>query len=333
VEGRRRALNRNVKVAAPDNKPVTLRVSVFTPTFNRAGKLHRVFDSLLAQTCPHSWFEWVIVDDGSNDDTDKVVKNFVSRADFPIIYRYQQNQGKHIAHNRALELAQGEFFLKCDSDDAFDSTAINYFIDTWSSLSETTRRGCSGITVRCRNQYGRIVTPKIRGAPIIANNSERVILLGITGDLWGIVRTEVAREFPFPEWFSGSHYPELIQWNKLGRKYKELFTNEVLYTIFYDANNSITRSELANNSFRLADKGLRECADYLNNDLRLFWRRPLFFIKRALMFNYFQSYIGGRELARDQFLTQRASWWCLLFRPLNPLARLLLTRRLAKRVS
>ena len=84
------------------------RVTVFTPTFNRAGVLHRVYDSLTAQTFRD--FAWLIVDDGSADDTRSVVEQFVEKAPFPIEYVYQENQGKHIATNNAVAMTDTELF-------------------------------------------------------------------------------------------------------------------------------------------------------------------------------------------------------------------------------
>jgi glycosyltransferase involved in cell wall biosynthesis len=327
VEGRRRALNRNVKVTTTDNKPVSLRVSVFTPTFNRAGKLHRVFDSLLAQTCPHSWFEWIVIDDGSIDDTGRVVDDFRARADFDLVYRYQPNRGKHIAHNRALELARGEFFLVCDSADAFDANAIEYFLTRWEGLDVALCNRLYGINVRSRDQTGRTRTPAMPRSPMISNNAEAVIVHGQTGDAWGIARTEVMREFPFPESHQGSHYPETIIWNKLGWKYEALYTNDVLHTTFYDTSDSITRSELAQDKTKLAHKILRESAANIEGDFRLFWRAPFFFVKKALLYNHFRKALRSASLAEDQKLNGWGRLWCFLFRPLNPFLDRFIERR------
>ena len=69
--------------------------TVFTPTFNRAHTLHRVYNSLCAQT--FSDFEWVVVDDGSEDDTERLIAKWKKEADFPVLYKKQKNRGKHMA--------------------------------------------------------------------------------------------------------------------------------------------------------------------------------------------------------------------------------------------
>lgn len=82
-------------------------LTVFTPTYNRAATLARVYESLQRQTFRD--FEWLIVDDGSEDETAELVERWRSTCSFPIRYLWQPNQGKHVAFNRGVELAQGEY--------------------------------------------------------------------------------------------------------------------------------------------------------------------------------------------------------------------------------
>ena len=90
-------------------------ITVFTPTYNRANYLGRLYQSLLGQTDQD--FEWLIVDDGSNDGTKDLVEQFQREKQLKIDYYFQENKGKHIAVNRALDLAKGKWFVTIDSDD------------------------------------------------------------------------------------------------------------------------------------------------------------------------------------------------------------------------
>src|SRR5580658_2083591 len=90
--------------------------TVFTATYNRAHTIKRVFDSLCAQTLRD--FEWLVIDDGSTDNTSELIANWAKIAHFPIRYFRQDHSGKHIAHNLAAREARGQFFLVFDSDDA-----------------------------------------------------------------------------------------------------------------------------------------------------------------------------------------------------------------------
>ena len=99
------------------------KFSVFTPVFNRGGLLSRVYDSLQKQTFKE--FEWIIVNDGSTDDSDTVIKKIIENAVFPSTYIYlEHNSGKHIAQNRAVDVAKGEMFVPLDSDDYIIAEAL-----------------------------------------------------------------------------------------------------------------------------------------------------------------------------------------------------------------
>src|SRR5688572_23550113 len=103
--------------------------TVFTPTHNRAHTLQRVYDSLRGQTFRD--FEWLIVDDGSKDGTDRLAAAWARSADFEIRYRRQPNRGKHVAFNAGVRDARGELFLPLDSDDACVPRALERFIHHW----------------------------------------------------------------------------------------------------------------------------------------------------------------------------------------------------------
>ena len=90
-------------------------ISVFTATYNRANELKELYKSLQNQT--YKDFEWIIVDDGSTDDTKKVVEGFIKNDDMKIVYKYKKNGGKMSAHNMGVDIASGDIFWSIDSDD------------------------------------------------------------------------------------------------------------------------------------------------------------------------------------------------------------------------
>ena len=113
--------------------------TVFTPTHDRAHTLVRVFSSLKAQTFRS--FEWVIVDDGSTDKTETLVRSWISAVDFSISYHRQPQGGKHRATNRGVALAKGALFLTLDSDDACVPTALERLYHHWSQIPADDRAG------------------------------------------------------------------------------------------------------------------------------------------------------------------------------------------------
>lgn len=120
--------------------------SVFTPVYNRGGELERVYNSLLRQT--YNNFERIIVNDGSTDNTDAVIKQIIERADIPIKYiMFEQNSGKHVAQNRAVDAARGEFFVPLDSDDYVIPETLEFFRKAWNSIPNSERAEYCGVGV------------------------------------------------------------------------------------------------------------------------------------------------------------------------------------------
>src|SRR5690625_3098140 len=164
-------------------------ITVFTPTWNRAHLLPRVFDSLMKQSVRNC--EWLVYDDGSTDQTGILVEHLSSRADCPVRYVRSNNRGKVAAVNAGADIAQGELFLILDSDDAAAFNAMERFAQVWRAV------GRSGL----RNKYMGISSLKVdlngdligddysqlegRDASYIDRTSLR-----IRGGKWEILRTD-----------------------------------------------------------------------------------------------------------------------------------------------
>ncbi len=106
--------------------------SVFAPTYNRAHTLPRLYSSLCEQTFKD--FEWIIVDDGSTDETAEVVKPWLKAAPFRVRYFWKPNGGKHTAINRGVQEAVGRFLAISDSDDWYVPQALDRFIHHWNEI-------------------------------------------------------------------------------------------------------------------------------------------------------------------------------------------------------
>jgi hypothetical protein len=200
--------------------------TVFTPTFNRAGTLGRVRDSLERQTFRD--FEWLIVDDGSVDGTRELVAGWTAQAGFPIRYQWQENAGKHVAFNRGVALAQGELFLPLDSDDECVPHALEAFRRHWLAIPEAERGRFSAVTALCADPDGRVVGERFPRDVIDADSREAVLAWGIRGEKWGFHRTAVLREFPFPEPPGTRFVSEGVVWLRIAGRYRTRFVNEAL---------------------------------------------------------------------------------------------------------
>ena len=118
-------------------------LTVFTPTFNRAHTLPRAYASLQRQTSRD--FAWLVIDDGSTDGTGALIALWKTSADFRIDYVYQENRGKHAAHNRAVAYAASALLMIMDSDDELLPDAVLRITEEWKGMSEEERGRIAGI--------------------------------------------------------------------------------------------------------------------------------------------------------------------------------------------
>lgn len=199
-----------------------MRFTVLTATYNRAYSLPRVYESLCAQTF-HD-FEWVIVDDGSTDGTAELVSSWKSSF-FPIRYFWKPNAGKHTAINLGVLKANGELTLILDSDDHCLPVALERFDYHWRQIPDPDR--FANLCCLCARPDGSIVgKPYPADCVDVFSFGDQVHFRSGSGERWGINRTDVLREFPYPE---GERYvPEGLVWNRMSRKYAARFVNEAL---------------------------------------------------------------------------------------------------------
>ncbi len=203
-------------------------ITVFTPTYNRSTLLKRVYESLIEQSCTQ--FEWIVVDDGSTDSTDLLIKSFIKEDKIKITYLFQENKGKHFAINKGVQLADGNLFLILDSDDSLTSNAIELIIESASGIIYNSDIG--GIVVR-KIYFDQKLIGQLIGENIISNSLDIRYKKNIIGDLAEIYKTEVLKEFPFPEIVNEKFCPEDLVWNRIAQKYNLLFTDQLVYQVEY----------------------------------------------------------------------------------------------------
>ncbi len=204
--------------------------TVFTPTFNRAHTLPRVFESLKGQT--YRYFEWVIVDDGSTDETYALVKAWQGEADFSIRYFWQPNRGKHLAFNRGVKEARGELFLPFDSDDACIPEALERFKFHWDSIATEQKPLFSGVCGLCKDQYGKLVGNRFPWDITDSDSLEIHYRYKVRGEKWGFQRSEVMRRYSFPKVEGARYVPEGVVWSAIAKSFKTRFVNEILRIYF-----------------------------------------------------------------------------------------------------
>ncbi|WP_310487962.1 glycosyltransferase family 2 protein [Chamaesiphon sp. VAR_69_metabat_338] len=295
--------------------------TVFTPTYNRAHTLSRVYESLLSQT--ERDFEWSIVDDGSSDGTRLKVEGWQQENRFPIRYIYQENQGKHIATNRGVSAARGELFLTLDSDDSCRPEALERFRYHWDSIPADRQANFSAVTCLCEDENGRIVGSKFPFDPTDSDSLEIHYRFHMTGEKWGFHRTSVMSEFPFPEITGCNYIPENIVWSAIAKKYKTRFVNESLRVYHTGEDRATDPGRLV----RMLTKNSRAHAlfhqEVLNKELGFFSIAPKSIAASAVHFSRFSfhaKYNIRTQFNRLKALGGKILW--LIFLPVGTLVYL-----------
>ena len=206
-------------------------ISILTPTYNRGKLLLPLYESLKNLTFED--FEWLIVDDGSEDDTEQYALSWIAHnienAEFPICYIKKSNGGKHTAINRGVREANGELILILDSDDTLPEDSLATIAQYYEQCKGY--KDCAGVCGLMSHHDGQLIGTGFPKDPMYesALQFRYAEKSNVTGDLLEIYKTSVMREFPFPEIENEKFCPESLVWNRIANKYKLFCFNKVVY--------------------------------------------------------------------------------------------------------
>ena len=128
-------------------------ITVFTPTYNRAYILSKCYESLNRQTCKD--FEWLIIDDGSTDNTKELVQQWQTQDNgYSIRYLYKENGGLHTGYNAAIANMNTELSVCIDSDDAMPDNGIEQILNIWKTVDDPNIAGLIGLDL---DQNGNLI--------------------------------------------------------------------------------------------------------------------------------------------------------------------------------
>lgn len=204
-------------------------VTVFTPTYNRAYILPKLYASLCKQTCKD--FEWVVVDDGSRDETKQLFDTWIPNSDFKINYILQPNGGKHRAINNGVAHAAGELFFIVDSDDQLPETSIERILFHYEGIKGNLRLG--GLCGLKAYFTGDTVGNSPNFGVLDCTNFDIDYKYKFKGDMAEVFLTRVLKEFPFPDIPGERFCPEILVWNRIALKYQLRYFSEKIYLCDY----------------------------------------------------------------------------------------------------
>jgi glycosyltransferase involved in cell wall biosynthesis len=281
------------------------RISVITAAYNRAGTLPRLYESLRAQTLRD--FEWVIVDDGSTDESAGLIAAWQAAADFHIEYFRQRNQGKHAAVNRTVERSRGEFCAMIDSDDWYPPEALQRMLAAWESIPAGRREEFADVEGLRVAPDGELVCDRYPRDVFDSNAFELIARHGVYGDKVGMYRRQVLAQYPFPE-DMGWHVTPALVWNRIAARYSTRYLNEVWAFTDYRAGGLTDReTELR---LRFPDSQLAYWSEYAAMPKPMRARSRLRANANCLRY----SLLGGKRL-RGVLGASPSRFWALLALP------------------
>lgn len=249
-------------------------ISVFTPTYNRGYCLGNLYESLLRQTDKR--FQWIIVDDGSTDNTKSIVEEWIKQDLIPIIYYYQENQGKMAAHNKGVDLCNTDYFICVDSDDYITNDAVQ--ILNQEIINKNIADDCySGLILR-KAIFSN--NKKVISNTHLVFDSVRTTLWNLynkynyIGETALLYKTKILRNFLFPLFENEKFISESYIYNKIDDHYDMIFVNkEIMHCEYMNDGYSVNINKVLRmnpNGFILffndmckRVKGLRRKAGYM----------------------------------------------------------------------
>jgi len=203
-------------------------LTVFTPTYNRAFCLPQLYKSLCRQTSQD--FEWLLIDDGSKDNTQELINSWIADNKIKISYAKKDNGGMHTGHNLAYQLIETELNVCIDSDDYMPDNAVALILKTREASKSKDIAGIVGLDA---TKDGAIIGSKL---PNVAAGSFMDIYgkHQCTGDKKVVLKTAIVKQYPsYPEYENEKLVPLGILYNTIGLDYDFIYANDVYCIVEY----------------------------------------------------------------------------------------------------
>lgn len=209
-----------------------MTITVITPTYNRRNKIEKLYSSLCSQTSGE--FDWLIIDDGSTDDTGLLVEEWKNNSPFSIRYVYKENGGKHTALNLGISMIDSELTFIVDSDDYLTENAIETILEFHEKYKDRIESDklCGYSFLRAYSD-GKVNTGEYPVDEVIDTYRQQRINNNLLGDKAEVYYTKILKQFPF-EVFEGEKFmPEDAVWLKMSGPYNMVHANRVIYICDY----------------------------------------------------------------------------------------------------
>ena len=199
-----------------------MKFTIFTPTFNRKELLEKLYKSLQKQTFKD--FEWLIVDDGSDDGTKEKAEEFLSEKKLDIKYYFKENGGKQRAYNFATDKANGELFICLDSDDEYVENGLETILKYWKKYEKNSN--IAGMGYLSTYPDGEVIGSGFPEKEMVSTQFDIYNKYSVKGDKGLMFRTEIIKKYKFPVFDDEKFITEAVVYNRICEKYRMVYVNE-----------------------------------------------------------------------------------------------------------
>jgi len=232
-------------------------ITIFTPTYNREKLLPRLYNSLVEQE--NNNFIWLVVDDGSNDNTKELITSFIKENKIKIEYIYQSNAGKNQAYNTGILNCRTRWFMCLDSDDYLTCNSINlmlnqiHYIRGTKYIGVLSPKGCDSVTT-----LKQVVFPNLKFGTITD-----IYKAGFIGEINVLLKADIAKLYLFPKIENEKFVTEAYILDQIDAKYEYYINSEIIVIAEYQEDG------LTNNILKLYKNNPKSYSAYFNQKMKL----------------------------------------------------------------
>lgn len=260
-------------------------LTILTPTYNRKYIINKAYESLISQTNKN--FEWLVIDDGSTDNTDELINKYIKENKIKIRYIYKKNGGKHTALNVGINNTKGDLILILDSDDYLSENAVEIVYKYWEKYKNN--KNLCGMTF-LRHLSNPFYKEKLF-EECVSNMIDFKYNNNNLADMCEVMRTDILKKYPYPEFPGERFLSEVIVTGEIAKKYSTAYIPiEIYYTKYLE-------DGLSKNWFKLV---VNNPLGARANNIMFMSKKYKFIIriKNCIMFNVF-SFIGHKKIFKE----------------------------------
>ena len=275
-----------------DSEIFSYKFTVFTPVFNCENTIEAVHKSLLNQT--YKDFEWLIINDGSTDNSHQTIEDIVQSSPLTINYiNNVKNKHKMGCFMQSIQVAKGVFLLTFDGDDECVPEALETFNNEYNSIPEEMKPSVAAVTALCLDQNGNRVGDPFPKDPYYSSTFKSSAIDGIQGEKWGFTKTSVLKGVKIDSYiFSKGLIPESLVWNLISKEgYITKYVNHYLRIYHTEVEGSLSSVGIRGTAFGTSINYIARFNWFFNSNVLkapIYFLKNLYFMLRASNYSPFK---------------------------------------------